>query len=59
VNEELLKSTIILLQNEWGDKEILIRIINDLKNDKKLFGPDKEYLKKLIEKHLPEDKNLI
>ncbi len=59
MNEELLKSAIILLQNEWGDKEILIRIINDLKNDKKLFGPDKEYLKKLIEKYLPEDKNLI
>ena len=59
MNEELLKSVIVLLQNDWGDKEILIRIINDLRNDKKLFGPDKEYLKQLIKKHLPEDKHLI
>lgn len=59
MSEKLIKSVIILLQNDWGDKEILIRIINDLRNDKKLFGPDKEYLKTLIEKYLPEDKHLI
>ncbi len=59
MSEKLIKSIIILLQNDWGDKEILIRIINDLRNDKKLFGPDKEYLKTLVEKYLPEDKHLV
>jgi len=59
VNENLIKSIIVLLQNDRGDKEILMRILYDLRKDKKLFGPDKLYLKNIIEKYLPEDKHLL
>jgi len=52
-----MKSIIVLIQNDKGDKEILMRILNDLKKYKKPFGPDKSYLKTIIEKYLPEDKH--
>ena len=59
MSEELIKSIIVLIQNERGDKEILMRILNDLRKDKNLFGPDKSYLKTIIEKYQPEDKHLL
>jgi len=59
MNEDFMKSIIVLIQNDRGDKEILMRILNDLKKDKNLFGPDKSYLKTIIEKYLPEDKYLL
>jgi len=59
MSEDLIKSIIVLIQNEKGDKEILMRILNDLKKDKNLFGPDKSYLKTIIEKYQPEDKHLL
>jgi len=59
MNEDFMKSIIVLIQNDIGDKEILMRILNDLKKDKNLFGPDKLYLKTIIEKYLPEDKHLL
>jgi hypothetical protein len=60
MNEEgLMKSIIVLLQNDKGDKDILIRILNNLKNNKKLFGPDKSYLVTILKKHLPEDLNML
>jgi len=59
VSEDLIKSIILLIQNDRGDKEILMRILYDLRKDKKPFGPDKLYLKTIIEKYLPEDKHLL
>ncbi|MEX0640235.1 MAG: hypothetical protein WD018_03305 [Nitrosopumilaceae archaeon] len=59
MSEDLIKSIIVLIQNERGDKEILMRILNDLRKDKNLFGPDKSYLKTIIEKYHPEDKYLL
>lgn len=59
MSEDLMKSIIVLIQNDNGDKEILMRILNDLKKDKKPFGPDKSYLKTIIEKNLPEAKHLL
>ena len=59
MSENLMKSIIVLLQNDIGDKEILMRILNDLKKDKKPFGPDKSYLETIIEKYLSEDKHLL
>ena len=59
MNEDFMKSIIVLIQNNIGDKEILMRTLNDLKKDKNLFGPDKLYLKTIIEKYLPEDKHLL
>ena len=59
MSEDLIKSIIVLIQNEKGDKEILMRILNDLRKDKNLFGPDKSYLKTIIEKYQPEDKHLL
>jgi len=59
MSEDLMKSVIILIQSDIGDKEILMRILNDLKKDKNLFGPDKSYFKTIIEKYLPEDKHLL
>ena len=35
VSEDLMKSIIELIQNDRGDKEILMRILNDLRKDKK------------------------
>jgi len=54
-----MKSIIVLIQNDIGDKEILMRILNDLKKEKNPFGPDKLYLKNVIEKHLPDDIHLL
>lgn len=54
-----MKSIIVLIQNDKGDKEILIRILNDLKKDKKPFGPDKVYLKTIFEKYMPEKNHLL
>lgn len=59
MSEDLIKSIIVLIQNERGDNEILLRILNDLRKDKDLFGPDKSYLKTIIEKYQPEDKHLL
>ncbi len=59
MSEDLIKSIIVLIQNERGDKEILMRILNDLRKDKNLFGPDKSYLKTIIAKYQPEDKHLL
>ena len=59
MSEELIKSILVLIQNDIGDKEILMRILNDLRKDKKPFGPDKSYLKNIIEKYLSEDKHLL
>ncbi|MCH8916053.1 MAG: hypothetical protein IIA82_09475 [Thaumarchaeota archaeon] len=59
MSEDLMRSIIVLLQNDAGDNEILMRILNDLKKDKNPFGPDKLYLKTIIEKYLPEDKHLL
>jgi hypothetical protein len=59
MSEDLMKSIIVLIQNDIGDKEILMRILNDLKKEKRPFGPDKSYLKNVIEKHLPEDIHLL
>jgi len=36
-----------------------MRILNDLRKDKKPFEPDNSYLKTVIEKYLPEDKHLL
>jgi len=59
MSEDLIKSIILLIQNDRGDKEILMRILNDLRKDKKPFGPDKSYLKTIIEKYMPENKYLL
>ena len=59
MNEDLIKSIIVLIQNDRGDKEILMRILNDLRKNKKPFGPDKSFLKNIVEKYLPEDKHLL
>jgi hypothetical protein len=59
MSEDLIKSIIVLIQNDRGDQEILMRILNDLRKDKNLFGPDKSYLKTIIEKYQPEDKHLL
>jgi hypothetical protein len=54
-----MKSIVVLLQNDNGDKDILIRILNDLKNGKNLFAPDKVYLETVIKKYFPEDLHLL
>jgi len=59
MSEDLMKSIIGLIQNDKGDKEILMRILYDLRKNKKPFGSDKSYLKTIIEKYLPEDKYLL
>ena len=59
MSEDLMKSIIVLIQNEKGDKEILMRILNSLNKNKKPFGPDKLYLKSIFEKYTPDDKNLL
>jgi hypothetical protein len=59
MSDDLMKSIIVLIQNDKGDKEILMRILNDLKKDKKPFGPDKPYLRTIIEEYLPEDIHLL
>ena len=59
MSEDLMKSIIGLIQNDKGDKETLMRILYGLRKDKKPFGPDKLYLKTVIEKYLPEDKYLL
>ncbi len=59
VSEDLRKSIIELIQNDKGDKEILMRILYDLRKNKKPFVPDKLYLKTIIEKYLPEDEHLL
>ena len=59
MSEDLMKSIIVLIQNDKGDKEILMRILYDLRKNKKPFGSDKLYLKTIIEKYLPEDKYLL
>jgi len=57
--EEIMKIIIIFLQNDKGNKDILIRILNNLKNGKNIFGPDKAYLTTAIERFSPEDKHFL
>ena len=59
MSEDLIKSIIVLIQDDQGGKEILMRILYDLRKNKKPFGPDKSYLKTIIEKNLPEAKHLL
>lgn len=59
MSEDLMKSIIVLIQNDKGDKQILMRILNNLNKDKRPFGPDKLYLQSVIERYMPEDKNLL
>lgn len=59
MSEDLMKSIIVLVQNDKGDKEILMRILNDLNKNKKPFGPDKSYLKSILEKYIPDDMHLL
>ena len=59
MDEDIMKSIVVLLQNDNGDKDILIRILNDLKNGKNLFAPDKVYLETVIKKYFPEDLHLL
>ena len=54
-----MKSIIVLVQNNKGDKEILIRILNNLNKNKQLFSPDKLYLQSIFEKYLPDEKDLL
>ena len=54
-----MKSIIVLVQNNKGDKEILIRILNNLNKNKQLFGPDKLYLNSIFDKYLPDEKDLL
>ncbi len=51
-----MKSLIILIQNNYGDADILLRILNNIKNEKPLFPPDKEYLKVVLKKYFPNEK---
>ncbi len=51
-----MKSLIIMIQNNYGDADILLRILNSLKNEKSLFPPDKEYLDIILQKYFPNQK---
>jgi hypothetical protein len=51
-----MKSLIILIQNNYGDADILLRILNNIKNEKSLFPPDREYLKTILQKYFPNEK---
>lgn len=50
-----MKSVIILIQNNYGDNDILLRILNNLKNEKDLFPPDKEYLDIILKKYFSSE----
>lgn len=56
MSNDVMKSLIIMIQNNYGDTDILIRILNNLKNEKPLFPPDKEYLDIVLQKYFPNEK---
>ena len=56
MSNDVMKSLIIMIQNSYGDTDILIRILNNLKNEKPLFPPDKEYLDIVLQKYFPNEK---
>jgi hypothetical protein len=56
MSNDIMKLIIILIQNNYGDGDILLRILNNLKNEKDLFPPDKEYLDTILKKYFPNEK---
>jgi len=56
MSNNVMKSLIIMIQNHYGDIDILLRILNNLKNEKPLFPPDKEYLDIILQKYFPNEK---
>jgi hypothetical protein len=56
MSNDIMKLLIILIQNNYGDGDILLRILNNLKNEKYLFPPDKEYLDTILKKYFPNEK---
>ena len=56
MSNDIMKSLIVLIQNNYGDADILLRILNNLKNEKPLFPPDKEYLDIILKKYFPNEK---
>lgn len=56
MSTDVMKSLIIMIQNHYGDTDILLRILNNLKNEKPLFPPDKEYLDIILQKYFPNEK---
>lgn len=56
MSNDIMKSLIIMIQNHYGDTDILLRILNNLKNEKPLFPPDKEYLDIILQKYFPNEK---
>ncbi|WP_179365826.1 hypothetical protein [Nitrosarchaeum sp. AC2] len=56
MSNDVMKSLIIMIQNHYGDIDILLRILNNLKNEKPLFPPDKEYLDIILQKYFPNEK---
>lgn len=59
MSEDLTKSIIVLIQNDRGDKEVLMRILYDLRKDKKPFGPDKLYTLKPLLKNTYQMTNIF
>ena len=56
MSNDVMKSLIILIQNNYGDVDILLRILNNLKNEKPLFPPDKEYVYIVLKIYFPNEK---
>lgn len=56
MSNDVMKSLIIMIQNHYGDTDILLRILNNLKNEKPLFPPDKDYLDIILQKYFPNEK---
>jgi len=56
MSNDVMKSLIIMIQNHYGDTDILLRILNNLKHEKPLFPPDKEYLDIILQKYFPNEK---
>jgi hypothetical protein len=56
MSNDVMKLLIIFIQNNYGDGDILLRILNNLKNEKDLFPPDKEYLDTVLKKYFPNEK---
>ncbi|GKS67149.1 hypothetical protein YTPLAS73_06960 [Nitrosarchaeum sp.] len=56
MSNDIMKSLIILIQNNYGDVDILLRILHNLKNEKPLFQPDKEYLDIILKNYFPNEK---
>ena len=56
MSNDVMKSLIIMIQNNYGDIDILLRILNNFKNEKPLFPPDKEYLDNILQKYFPNEK---